>query len=85
MKIKFPQKEKKTVKGWAMFLDAYYPVFVGAFEGVGGERGTPPVNHTLADMFEKSGQKVLWEPCKIIYEIPARKGIRSDKKEPSSN
>lgn len=53
----------KKRRGWAMYLKAYYPVFVGVFEGLEGGRGGPPKNHVLAKMFETEGQKILWHRC----------------------
>jgi hypothetical protein len=61
-------KIRHEKKVWAMFLAAYYPVFVGAFEGV---QDAPPVNHALAKMFEDSGQTVLWEEATVIYSLPS--------------
>src|SRR6266436_1141739 len=64
--------KRKTVKAWALYLEAYYPVFVAAVEGLEGGKGGPPKNHLFAKMFEDMGQRVLWEKYTITYSLPVK-------------
>lgn len=51
---------KKSIEGWAIFLKAYYPVFL--FACAGEKR---PKDHLLVKWAEKMGQKCLFRKCEI--------------------
>ena len=54
--------KQDKIKAWAVFLKAYYPVFLFACKGT-----KKPKDHWLVRQVEKIGQKCIYKECEIKF------------------